>query len=133
MADEKRPGKTEELVAITRAYELVREMSARVDKLPRSRKFVLGDRILGNAYEVLDLLVEAKYTRDKARLLDRANLTLERMRFQVRLCHDERHMSTRQYEVASRIIDEVGRLVGGWRKSRIMDGSSPRGPKGGQG
>ena len=65
----KRAEKHQDLIAITKAYDLVREMSARVDKLPRRRKFVLGDRILSNAYGVLDTLIEARYTRDKVGLL----------------------------------------------------------------
>ncbi|MBN1610356.1 MAG: hypothetical protein JW940_27255, partial [Polyangiaceae bacterium] len=33
----------DELLVITRAYELVREMSARADKLPRARKYYSGE------------------------------------------------------------------------------------------
>ncbi len=109
---------TEELVAITKAYDLVREMTQRVGKFPRDFKFLLGDRMLNNVYDVLDLLVEAKYTRNKGLLLDRANLRLEQVRFQVRLAHDEKLLSAHQYEVAARLVNEVGRLVGGWRRSR---------------
>jgi hypothetical protein len=107
----------DELIAITKAYDLVREMTARVGKFPRDFKFLLGDRILRNVYDVLDLLLEAKYTRDKWALLDRANVKLEQVRFQIRLAHDERLISTHQYEVAARLVNEVGRLVGGWRKA----------------
>ena len=112
---EKAPG---ELIAITKAYDLVRETTRRVNGLPRAYKFVLGDRLLANAYDVLECLVEAKYARQKTALLDRANVTLEKMRFQYRLAHDEKLINTRQYESAVRLVDEVGRLVGGWRKSR---------------
>jgi len=110
--------RTQELVVITKAYGLVREMTRRVGKFPRDFKFLLGDRILSNVYEVLDLLIEAKYTRSRAAVLDRANLRLEQVRFQVRLAHDEKLLSTHQYEVAARLVDEVGRLVGGWRKAK---------------
>ena len=107
----------DELVVITKAYDLVREMTRRVGKFPRDFRFLLGDRILRNVYDVLDLLIEAKYSREKAGFLDRANLILERTRFQARLAHDEKLMSVHQYETASRLLDDVGRLVGGWRKA----------------
>jgi hypothetical protein len=110
--------RAEELVAITKAYDLVRELTQRVGKFPRDYRFLLGDRILTNGYEVLDLLIEAKYTRNKVPLLDRVNIRLEQIRFQVRLAHDEKLMSTHQYEAAARSVNEVGRLVGGWRRSR---------------
>ena len=46
-----RPGseptaRTQELVVITNAYDLVREMTRRVGKFPRDFRFLLGDRIL---------------------------------------------------------------------------------------
>ena len=102
---------------ITKCYDLVRELTRRVAKFPRDFKFLLGDRVLVNVYELLDSLLEAKYTKDKRAILERANLRLEQMRFQIRLAHDERLISAHQYEVVSRQINEVGRLVGGWRKS----------------
>src|SRR3990172_2156414 len=108
-----------ELTAITKAYDLVREITHRVAKFPRDFRFLLGDRILRNVYEVLDLLIEAKFSRDKVAILDRANLRLEQARFEIRPAHDEKLMSTHQYEVAARLVDETGRLVGGWRKSRV--------------
>jgi hypothetical protein len=107
----------EELTAITKAYDLVREITQRVAKFPRDHKFILGDRMLSNGYDVLDLLIEAKYTQAKRGMLERANLRLEQMRFQLRLAHDMKLMSTRQYEVGSRLVDEVGRLVGGWARA----------------
>ncbi len=60
-----------ELVAITKAYELARELTRRVVQYPRSHRFVLGDRTLNAAYDVLELLIEAKYSREKTALLER--------------------------------------------------------------
>jgi hypothetical protein len=66
----------EELTAITRAYDLAKEMTERTRKLPRDLKFVLGDRMLTTTYDVLDLLVQAKYSSSKRELLTKANLFL---------------------------------------------------------
>jgi len=110
-------GASAELSVITKAYDLVKELTARVSKFPRGERFILGDRVLNNVYDVLELLVEAKYSRDKTPLLKRANLKLEQMRFQMRLSHDQGLLSTRQYEYVARQIDEVGRMAGGWRQS----------------
>jgi len=106
----------DELITITKAYDLVRELTRRVGKFPRDFRFLLGDRILRNGYDVLDLLIEARYTREKRDLLDRANLRLERLRFQIRLAHDEQLLSHQQFGFVAGRVNEVGRLVGGWRK-----------------
>ena len=108
---------SDELTVITRAFDLVREMTQRTRKLPRDLKYVLGDRILTTTYDVLGVLLEAKCARSKRGLLSRANLLLERLRFQVRLCVEERFMSVAQYEYVAGMIDEVGRMIGGWMKS----------------
>ena len=107
----------DELVVITKAFELAREMTQRTRKIPRDLKFVLGDRILNTTYDILDLLIEAKYSRQKKELLERANLFLERLRFQVRLCFEEKLISVKQYEYIAGIIQEVGKMIGGWAKS----------------
>jgi len=111
------PGEHGELLVISRAYDLARELTQRVRKFPRDVKFTLGDRILSTCYEVLDTLVEARYTRSRTGLLRRANVLLERLRFQIRLCADERVLSIGQYEYVARQVEEVGRLVGGWTKA----------------
>ena len=112
------PRASAELIVITKAYDLARELTTRVGKYPRSHRFLLGDRTLNAAYDLLDLLVEAKYRADKLALLDRANLLLERMRFQVRLAHDEKLLATAGYGAVARQMEEVGRLIGGWKRSR---------------
>lgn len=106
-----------ELPVLLKAFDLAREMTQRTRKLPRDLKFVLGDRMLATSYDVLDVLIEAKYSRSKAELLRRANLLLERLRFQVRLCMEEKLLSVRQYEYTSELIYEVGSMVGGWIRS----------------
>jgi hypothetical protein len=106
-----------ELPVVQKAVDLAREMTERTRKLPRDLKFVLGDRMLATSYDVLDLLIEAKYSREKAGLLRRANLLLERLRFQVRLCMEERFISVRQYEYISEMIHETGSMIGGWIRS----------------
>ena len=111
------PVQNEELVVITKAYDLAREMTVRTRKLPRDVKFVLGDRILTTTYDIFDSLLEAKYCKSKVEILSKANLLLERLRFQVRLCFDEKLLSRRQYIYIAGIINEVGRMVGGWLKA----------------
>ncbi len=88
-----------------------------VDKFPRAQKFLLGDRLQSGALDVQERLIEAAYSRDKAGILAQANLGLEKLRFLFRLAFDLRYLDSRRYEFAARAIDEIGRMVGGWRKS----------------
>lgn len=87
-----------------------------VEKFPRSQKLLLGDRIQATALGVLENLIEATYTRRRTRLLDAANLGIEKLRFLFRLAMDLRYLDKRRYEHTARSLDEIGRLIGGWRK-----------------
>ena len=88
----------------------------RVQKYPRGYRFTLGDRTLNLALDILERLLEAAYTKSKSEPLRRANLALEKLRFMVRLAKDEGCLAGRQYEFASKSINEIGKQIGGWRK-----------------
>ena len=103
--------------AVEAMYRLILWLVPTVDKFPRRQKFLLGDRIQATALDVLEHLVEATYTRGRSRLLARANLGVEKLRFLFRLATDLRYLDLRRYEHAARNLDEVGRLIGGWRKA----------------
>jgi hypothetical protein len=49
------------------------------EKFPRTQTFLLGDRIQTTAFDVLECLIEATYTRDRKGQLARANLGVEKL------------------------------------------------------
>jgi hypothetical protein len=57
-----------------------------LDKLPRSQKFLLGDRMQATALDVFERLIEATYSKTRERALSDANLGLEKLRFLFRVC-----------------------------------------------
>src|SRR5229473_8443103 len=85
MADLKRH---EELTVITKTYDLILWSCNHTVKFPRHHRFVLGERIERNLYGLLETLIQAKYTKQRQELLEQANLTLEILRFQMRLAKD---------------------------------------------
>jgi hypothetical protein len=108
----------QELIVITKTYDLILWSCNHTSQFPRNHRFVLGERIERNLYNLLETLIQAKYTRNRQRLLEQANLTLETLRFQMRLAKDLQCLKVQSYGFASKAIDEIGRLVGGWLRSR---------------
>jgi hypothetical protein len=98
-------------------HELLLWMIPQVDKFPRVRRFTLGERLEGGLLDVLELLVEAAYTRNKETPLRRANLRLEVVRHLWRLAHELKAIAIRQYEYGAKLMDELGRQIGGWLRS----------------
>ncbi len=110
--------KDQELIVITKTYDLILWSCNHTSRFPRNHRFVLGERIERNLYGLLETLIQAKYTRNRQRLLEDANLALEVLRFQMRLAKDLQCLKVESYGFAARAIDEIGRLVGGWLRSR---------------
>jgi hypothetical protein len=80
--------------AVQSAHELLAWLVPQLDTFPRNRRFTLGERIETAVLEVLELLVEAAYSRDKDAPLKRANLRLETARHLWRLGHELKLVST---------------------------------------
>jgi hypothetical protein len=111
--------------AVQACHELLLWIIPQLDKFPRSRRFTLGERVEAGLLDVLELLVEAAYTRNKEAPLRRANLRLEVVRHLWRLGHELKVMATRQYEHGARLLDDLGRQIGGWLRSREPSQAHP--------
>lgn len=108
---------TDELAVITKTYDLILWSCHHTGRFPRNHRFVLGERIERNLYDLLESLIRAKYSKQRKELLDHANLGLEVLRFQLRLAKDLQCLKVDSYGFAAKAVDEIGRLVGGWLKS----------------
>jgi hypothetical protein len=106
-----------ELLVIDRVYELILWSCAHIGRFSRHYRFTLGERIERRLYDLLETLVQARYTRSRWELLQRANLGLEIVRFQMRLAHDLRCLRTTSYLHAGERLHEIGCMVGGWAKA----------------
>jgi hypothetical protein len=80
----------EEMVVVTKTYDLILWSCHHTGKFPRKHRFVLGERIERNLYDLLETLIGAEYTRQRQGLLEHANPTLAMLRFQMRLAKDLR-------------------------------------------
>jgi hypothetical protein len=108
----------EEPAIFTRWMEFLEWLLPATEKFPKRVRFTFADRINNLALDIVEDLVEARYSRDKRLLLQRVNLRLEKLRILLRLCHRLKYLSNRGYEHASRSLNEVGRMLGGWIKQQ---------------
>ena len=104
-------------VALEKTYQFLLWLIPAVEKFPRTQKFLLGDRMQTLALDVQESLIEATYSKSPTAHLLACNLRLEKLRFLLRLAMDLRYLDLKRYEFAAKAIDEIGRLVGGWKKA----------------
>ena len=105
-------------VALDKAYALTLWLIARTAALPRVHRFTLGDRIYSQSLDLVTALTQATFSRDKARSLETAGDRVNSLRVLLRLAKDIRLLSFDSYTYATGLLDEIGRMIGGWRKSQ---------------
>ncbi len=104
--------------AVQACHELLVWLIPQLDLFPRARRFTLGERLESGLLRVLEALVEAAYSREKRAALAMANRTLEVERHLWRLAHELRVIPLKRYEHGARLMDDLGRQIGGWLRSR---------------
>ncbi len=123
--------RTQSPVVLVTWYDTAKWLLERVDSFPKNQRFIFGQRIASDALDILELLVEAAYSRDKVRLLEDANRKLETLRWLLRMATDRKVLTGRQYQHACERLAETGRMVGGWlRQQRGRRGENGRGQGG---
>jgi hypothetical protein len=105
-----------ELTVITHTYDLLVWALNHTAKFPRSHRHGLGHRIEDKLQRLLDALIEAKFSSDKAEVLRQASLRVEELRLLFRVARDLRIMAIGSHGHASRQLDEIGKQLGGWRR-----------------
>jgi len=100
----------------SRAYDLLRWLIPLTVKFPRQQRFVLAAALQRTALELQERLIEAGLAAQPRPFLQQADVSLAKLRFYLRLCKDLQLLSLGQYEHAIRMMDEIGRLLGGWMK-----------------
>ncbi|MBC8199510.1 MAG: diversity-generating retroelement protein Avd [Desulfobacterales bacterium] len=102
--------------SLTLTYDLLKWSIPAIKSFPRDQRFMLGDRIENHILDVLELLISARYSRDKIDCLKKANLKIEVLRFLWRLSLDLNYLNSRRYEHVSVLMNDIGRLIGSWIK-----------------
>jgi len=85
-----------------------------ITRFPKSEKYVLGEKLKQTTLELLkNIIAFNNTTSNKKSYLDNMNIELETLRVLIRLAKDIKIIDFKKYEVASRQLDDIGKLLGG--------------------
>lgn len=113
---EEKPG-IRELQALTAWMGFLEWLLPAMEKFPKKVRLTLTHRIDNLGLDVSMTLTEAQYTRTPTVRIREANPLLTKLRILLRLSHKMAFLPHKQYEHASRKIDEVPRMLGAWGKA----------------
>ena len=108
---------------ISKFYDFLLYLIPQVSKFPRTDRYLVGERLENLCFDIMELLLEAVYSREKTACLQKVNLRLEQARYYVRLCKDLKLMDLQGNQDLSKMINEVGKQLGGWIKQQQKTGS----------
>ncbi|MFK7844957.1 MAG: diversity-generating retroelement protein Avd [Rhodothermales bacterium] len=104
----------EELPVFVKWMEFLSWLLDTTENFPKRVRFTLSTRIETLALDMVEDLVEARYSQNKKKILVRANLRLEKIRILLRICHDRQYLPQNKYLYAIKAVNEVGKMMGGW-------------------
>jgi four helix bundle protein len=116
-----------ELVILAQTYDLLTWLLPQCDRFPKSQRFVVTQRLQAAALDFQEAIFEANARTGVQRLehLQAADAHLNKLRLYLRLSQLWGWLSSGQYEHVSRMVTQIGRLLGGWIK-QTQSGSGRR-------
>lgn len=116
----------EELPLFSKCHDFLAWLVPLTNHFPRVHRHTITQRLLNAALDFQECLLEANRQRGQKRLekLVAADSHLDKVRMYLRLLEQWHWISLGQYQHASRMVVELGRLVGGWQKVTTLDRQS---------
>ena len=126
--------KSQDLVIFTQTYDLLSWLLPQCEKFPKSQRFVITQRLQNAALDFQEQIFDANTHFDSERLkyLQRADGHLNKLRLYLRLSHHWEWLSDGQYQHVSKMVSQIGKLLGGWIKQTRAGSSDTRGHYGGK-
>ncbi|MEM7114172.1 MAG: diversity-generating retroelement protein Avd [Chloroflexota bacterium] len=85
-------------------------------QFPKHHRFGLARRTEDRALDFYEQIVRAAKASKPNRFLYEADVQLTQLSFYLRRCHKLALLTPKQYHQGSRLVAELGRLLGGWLK-----------------
>jgi hypothetical protein len=107
-----------EMPIFSRSFDLLKWLMQATNHFPRAHRHDFTHRLLDAAFDLRETLEQANLRRGQARAerLATADEALARVRLYVRLARELGWLNAGQYAHAAKMLAEIGRLLGGWKK-----------------
>ena len=102
-----------------KAYELTKKLYELRGTIPKHDRYALWQRCENLLLEILEGILFASQLRKPQKLepLEQVSVKLNVLRVFLRLAKDLKIMDLKKYGLLEEMVDEIGRMLGGWIKS----------------
>ena len=104
---------------LKKSFELYKTFHEYRKLVPKADRHTIYERSEYLILDVVECFSEAEYAQKaaKADCLERASVKLNTLRFLVRLMKETKALDLKKYALLQEMIDEIGRMLGGWLRS----------------
>lgn len=105
-----------------KTYDLYKEFYFCLKSFPKQDKYSLGEKCNLILIEILEYLLEVSSLDKLGRIacLEKISVKLNLFRVYIRLAKDIKVLESKKYILIQEMVDEIGRMLGGWiRKNKI--------------
>lgn len=109
----------QDIPILKKSFELYKIFHEYRKLIPKGDRFTVYERSESLIIEVIEYLAEAGYMNrgNKVEILERASVKLNTLRLLIRLMKETKALDLKKYTNLQVIIDEIGRMLGGWIRS----------------
>ena len=100
-------------------YDLYKLLHSYHNRVPKSERYTLWQKCENTTLALLEALIETGPLKGEARVHALYNISnkLDLLKVLMRLAKDTRTIDNKQYLEIQEIIQEIGKMIGGWIKS----------------
>lgn len=108
-----------ELIVFSKWVDFLKWLLSTTEKFPKKIRFTITTRIDNLALDILENIIACRFDPEMRRTgLKKINLSIEKLRVLLRICHEMKIISNRQYQYAFLHINESGKMIWGWLKEK---------------
>ena len=108
-----------------KTYEFYKVLTNQVISFPKTKRYTLGQRLDDIALDIFELLSSIPTTNDKVSTLNQISIKLDLLKILVRLAKDSLALNDKVYLELQEILQEIGRMLGGWIKASKQNTTGP--------
>jgi len=108
----------DEMIILTRTFDLLQWLLPKTERFPKAYRYNVTRRLMNAALDFQEQLYRSRKLRGVKRKesLAQCDASLDIIRLYLRLAHHWKWLNDGQYEHVSKMVAEIGRLLGGWIK-----------------
>lgn len=108
----------------TKLYDFYKNLTQAITSFPKTKRYTLGQKLDNLTLEMFELLLFIPASKDKITTLQQISIRLDLLKILLRLAKDCQSLTDKNYLILQTILQEIGKMLGGWLRSAKQNSPS---------